>query len=85
MALIPKILSGGLDLNSSVATIGKGNYIDAVDITDKSIYNGNEQGVKQLNNNNEYAFSVGEIVAQPKIYQFSIDFNIGKDPIYPDL
>jgi hypothetical protein len=79
MAVIPKISKGGLDLNSSIATIAPTDYIDAVDITDKSMFNGNERNIKQLNNNADYAFDIGEIVEQPKIYRFSIDFNI--DPI----
>jgi hypothetical protein len=85
MAVIPKISKGGLDLNSSIATIAPTDYIDAVDITDKSMFNGNERNIKQLNNNADYAFDIGEIVEQPKIYRFSIDFNIGGDPANPTL
>ena len=85
MAIIPKILKGGLDLNSSVATIAPANYIDAVDVTDKSVNLKSGQNIWQLNNNADYAFSVGSIVEQPKIYKFTIDFNIGGDPEYPTL
>lgn len=79
MAIIPKILKGGLDLNSSIATIAPTNYIDAVDVTDKSVNLKSGQNIWQLNNNADYAFSVGSIVAQPKIYRLSIDFTVDNE------
>ncbi len=73
---IPKSLVGGMDKNSNMEDIAPTDYIDAVDITDKSIFNGNEQGLKQLNNDADFSYDVGSISLQKKRYQLSIDFTL---------
>lgn len=66
-----KKLSGGLDKNSNLTSVAPQNYLDALDITDKSP-RGQSDNLKQLNNNNDYAFSAESIVQQNKKYRYTL-------------
>lgn len=68
---IIKKLTGGLDKNSNLTDIAPKNYLDAVDITDKSP-RGESDGAKQLNNNTDYAFGAEAIEVRNKKYRYVI-------------
>ena len=66
-----KKLSGGLDKNSNLTSVAPQNYLDALDITDKSP-KGQSDNLKQLNNNTDYAFNGSIIVEQNKKYTYTL-------------
>jgi hypothetical protein len=66
-----KKLSGGLDKNSNLTSVAPQNYLDALDITDKSP-RGQSDNLKQLNNNNDYAFINSSYSGRNKTYRVEI-------------
>jgi len=66
-----KKLSGGIDKNSNLTSVAPQNYLDALDITDKSP-KGQSDNLKQLNNNNDYAFINSSYSGRNKTYRVEI-------------
>ena len=66
-----KKLSGGLDKNSNLTSVAPQNYLDALDITDKSP-KGQSDNLKQLNNNTDYGFSNSIYSGRNKTYKVEV-------------
>jgi len=63
---------GNLDKDSEYKLVGKGNYIDALDIIKQDDDN-NVSGTIQPTKRNKHAFSLGSVQAQNKKYRVTVD------------
>jgi hypothetical protein len=66
--------TGGLDKSNNPLAVSDKDFTDAVDITSINPNQLNDNQNLKLNNNADYAFDLGTLVAQAKKYRVTIDF-----------
>jgi len=67
--------TGGLDKSNNPLAVSDKDFTDAVDITSIDPNELNDNQNLKLNNNADYAFDLGTLAAQSKIYRVVIDFS----------
>jgi hypothetical protein len=70
---------GNLDKDSEYKLVGKGNYIDALDII-KQDDSSQVSGTIQPTQRNKHAFSLGSVQAQNKKYRVTVSGDATKKP-----